>query len=264
MDTPGKRIKFLREKLDLSQEDLSKTLNLDRVVISNIEHDKRPLKVDDLIKLSQALNVSIDQLLGIEDLPVITLEPEKLKVKKETSTLRISVPSKNIQKFKETLLYILREVGAKPNIGETVLYKLLYFIDFNYYEKFEEQLIGATYIKNHYGPTPIEFQEIVKKMIEDGEIEKVSSKYFQKDQKKYLPRRNPNLSVFNAQETKTIDEVLDKLSDMNAAKISDYSHQDIPWMVTSEGKTIEYESVFYRTPAYSVRAIENDQISESP
>jgi len=43
-----------------------------------------------------------------------------------------------IEKFKEVLLYILGKVGSKPNIGQTVLYKLLYFIDFNYYEKYEE------------------------------------------------------------------------------------------------------------------------------
>ena len=42
-----------------------------------------------------------------------------------------------------------KKSAAKSNVGMTVLYKLLYFIDFDYYEKFEEQLIGATYIKNH-------------------------------------------------------------------------------------------------------------------
>jgi len=31
----------------------------------------------------------------------------------------------------------------------TVLYKILYFIDFDYYEKYEEQLMGALYIKNN-------------------------------------------------------------------------------------------------------------------
>ena len=61
-------------------------------------------------------------------------------------------------------MYVLSKVGSKPNVGESVLYKLLYFIDFNYYEKYEEQLIGATYIKNHYGPTPIEFVKIVEDM----------------------------------------------------------------------------------------------------
>ena len=54
--------------------------------------------------------------------------------------MRINVPQKNFQKFKEVLIYILNSVGAKPNIGETVIYKLLYFIDFDYYEKHEEQL----------------------------------------------------------------------------------------------------------------------------
>ena len=68
---------------------------------------------------------------------------------------------KNLGKFKEVLLYVLNKVGSKPNIGETVLYKLLYFIDFDFYEKYEERLIGASYIKNHYGPTPAEFKEII-------------------------------------------------------------------------------------------------------
>jgi hypothetical protein len=77
---------------------------------------------------------------------------------------RISIPQKNLKKFEQVLLYILCKVGSKPNIGETVIYKLLYFIDFNFYEKYEEQLIGATYIKNQYGPTPKEFIKVVDTM----------------------------------------------------------------------------------------------------
>ena len=30
-------------------------------------------------------------------------------------------------------------------------------------------------------------------------------------------------------------------------------HNDVPWLTTENGKAIEYEAVFYRTPAYSVR-----------
>ena len=39
------------------------------------------------------------------------------------------------------------------------------FIDFDYYEKFEEQIMGLKYIKNHYGPTPIIFEKIVQEII---------------------------------------------------------------------------------------------------
>src|ERR1700722_15344481 len=248
----GKRIKALRETLRISQEELSQRLAMDRASLSLIENDKRSLKADELILLSKSLNISIDELLNLKSSTEVVLEQAQ-RPKEKINNLRISVPRKNLKKFKEVLLYILGKVGAKPNVGETVLYKLLYFIDFNYYEKYEEQLIGATYIKNHHGPTPIEFQTIVNEMIENKEIEIVKSKYFQHLQKKYLPHQEPDLSVFNANEIKVIDDVLQKLSSMNASTISEYSHQDVPWMVTSERQKIDYESVFYRTPAYSVR-----------
>jgi uncharacterized phage-associated protein len=167
--------------------------------------------------------------------------------------MRISVPAKNVRKFREVLLYILNKIGAKPNIGETVLYKLLYFIDFDFYEKYEEQLIGATYKKNKFGPTPLEFTEIVKQMMDDKDITRITNKYFDKDQKKYLPLRNPCLDCLSAKEITLIDQVLNRLADKNAAQISEYSHGDIPWKVTKEMEVIDYETVFYRTPEYSVR-----------
>lgn len=72
-------------------------------------------------------------------------------------------------------------------------------------------------------------------------------------QTKYLPLRNPDLSGLDAAAKDVIDRVLDRLSDMNAGQISEYSHDDVPWLTTADGDIIPYESVFYRTPADSVR-----------
>jgi len=172
--------------------------------------------------------------------------------------MRISVPQKNLEKFKEVLLYILSKVGGKPNVGEAVVYKLLYFIDFDFYEKFEEQLIGATYIKNHYGPTPVEFKVIVDDMIQGGEVVKVKEKYFNYPQRKYLAVRRPNLDVLSGREIEHIDDVLARLSDKNAKEMENYSHEDIPWKTAEEGKPLSYESVFYRDEHYSVRNYEDE------
>lgn len=101
--------------------------------------------------------------------------------------LRISIPQNRFDKFREVLLFVLSRIGARPHIGETVLYKLLYFIDFDYYEKDEEQLIVATYIRNHYGPTPTHFRMLVEEMEEAGTLERVSSEYYSYPQTKYLP-----------------------------------------------------------------------------
>ena len=255
--TPGERIKFLRELKGWHQEDLAHKVGLNREALSGIENNNRQVKANELSCFADELGVSSDQLLGRVPLDEVNLE--KLKpLKKPKDGMRISVPAKNVQKFREVLLYILSKVGAKPNIGETVLYKLLYFIDFDFYEKYEEQLIGATYRKNKFGPSPVEFAEIVQAMIQDEDITKVNSKYFNKEQKKYLPLRKPSLDCFSGKEITLIDEVLNRLSDKNASQISEYSHGDIPWKVTKDMEVIDYETVFYRTPEYSVRNSEDE------
>ncbi len=57
----------------------------------------------------------------------------------------------------------------------------------------------------------------------------------------------------SANELEVIDNVISRLSTMNALAIEDYSHNDIPWQVTGDKEIIDYETVFYRKAAYSVR-----------
>ena len=49
--------------------------------------------------------------------------------------------------------------------------------------------------------------------------------------------------MLSANELKTIEEVLNRLSEMNATQISEYSHGDVPWLTTEDGAKIEYEAV---------------------
>jgi transcriptional regulator with XRE-family HTH domain len=254
----GQRVRELREQAGITQEKLARMLGIPtHVTISQMEAGTRKITLGELKKMSDIFGVSIQSLLAFEKAPEVILR-EGGEKKKAKPQIRINVPQKNLKKFKEVLLYILGRVGSKPNVGETVIYKLLYFIDFDYYELFEEQLIGATYQKNKYGPTPMEFSKIVERMTKDKEIEPVQSKYFDFPQRKYLPLRDPDLSGLTAEEKQVIDNVLSRLSDMNARQISEYSHNDVPWLTAEEDGIIEYESVFYRTAPYSVRHYDED------
>jgi len=254
MNSLGQRIKQVRESIGMSQQTLAEKLGVSRPSISQIENGVRKVCAEELKKLAGIFNLSVDALLDPDKEPQIVIRESREAYGSEpTPRMRINIPQKNLQKFKEVLIYILNKVGAKPAIGETVVYKLLYFIDFDYYERHEEQLIGATYLKNKYGPTPLEFRKIVDQMLVNGEIIEVKGKYFEYPQRKYLPLRKPHLDILKGNEIEVINDVLGRLSDMNARQITDYSHNDVPWLTTEEGKTIEYEAVFYRTPAYSVR-----------
>ncbi len=237
----------------MSQAYIAEKIGISRPSYIEVEKGKKELTISQAQKIAQIFEIKIENLISGKknfELDIRIMDEKEIK---ETIGMRIDVPQKNIKKFKEVLLYILERVGGKPNVGMTVLYKLLYFIDFDYYEKFEEQLIGATYIKNHFGPTPVEFKKVIESMESKGELETVKSNYFQHGQTKYLPKRQANLSVLSANEIKHIDEVLARLSNKNATELSNYSHEDIPWIVTKENQPIKYEGVFYRTEKTSVR-----------
>jgi len=251
-ESVGQRVRRLREQAGLSQAQLAEKLQVSRPAVSQMEADKRKVTPEELGRLSDLFGVPCDVLLGRQKEPRVVL-PQGRGTEPSAGGLRVSVPRKNLDKFREVLLYVLSRVGAKPHVGETVVYKLLYFIDFDYYEKYEEQLIGATYIANRFGPTPVEFRGIVERMEKDGDLTRVRSSHFDYPQRKYLPRREPNLAVLSGRELELIDDVLRRLGDMNATAISHHSHNDVPWLGTESGQPIPYEAVFYRQPPYSQR-----------
>lgn len=252
----GKFIQKQRTKHNMTQEYIATELGISRPTYLQIERGKRELNISEARELASLFNMTLDELLsGKEPKQSVTIEKQKPQT---TETLHIRVTKKNLDKFKQVLLYVLNKVGAKPNFGETVLHKLLYFIDFDYYEKFEENLMGATYIKNYHGPTAVELGSILKEMQEQEEIEAVKSKYFTYSQKKYMPLKKPDLDKLSAREIEHIDNVLARLSDKNATEIENYSHGDIPWKSGQDGEQISYESVFYRDEKYSVRNYEDE------
>lgn len=257
----GQRLAELRKTRGLSQEDLSSIVKISRSSLAQIELGNRSLNIIELQRLSIALGFSLDEIVS-KEYPArqeVAITQEKQEVVE-----RISIPSINVNKFKNILLYILEKCAGKPNVGETVLYKLLYFSDFNYYELYENHLTGATYRKLPYGPVPQNLDSVIHQMIEKSQLKRVKTIYHGYPQTRYLPLEKPDLTELKASEKEVIDRVIEQLSDWSASAISNYSHKDIPWLASKEGEDIDYELAFYREAPFSVRnygeEIEEDEI----
>ena len=146
----AKFIQEQRKKRSLTQEFLASALKISRPTYMQIEQGERDLTITEAKKLAEVFDIPFKNLLeGKENTKTIVKIEGKKKQKQEAEDeIRISVPQEKVDKFRQVLLYILKKVGGKPNVGMTVLYKLLYFIDFDYYEKYEDQLMGLVYLKN--------------------------------------------------------------------------------------------------------------------
>ena len=253
----GQRISELRKSKGYSQGDLAKMLDISRPSLTQIELGKRNISVIELKKITNILSVSIDKLLA-SNYSLTELVINEEKVDKEPK-LRISIPELKVNKFKNILLYILEKCAGKPNVGETLLYKLLYFSDFNYYELYEEHLSGAEYRKLPYGPVPQKLDIIINQMIASKQLKRLKVYYHGYPQTRYIPLTKPNLSSLNASEKDIIDKVIDQYSDWSASAISDYSHKDMPWLASKDGEAIDYELAFYREAPFSVRNYDENE-----
>ncbi|MEI7501256.1 MAG: type II toxin-antitoxin system antitoxin SocA domain-containing protein, partial [Bacteroidota bacterium] len=242
----------LRKMKGLSQEDLAGSIGLSRPSLAQIELGNRSVNILELQKISVVLEFSLDIFVSSDFNPRQAME-SKPATKSKKQGERISVPKLKIDKFKNILLYILERCAGKPNVGETVLYKLLYFSDFNYYEMYEEHLTGATYYKLPYGPVPKKFDAIIHQMIDQGQLQRVKTHYHNFPQTRYLPLEKADLTELMASEKETVDRVIEQMSDWSAQAISHYSHKDMPWLASKEGGEINYELVFYREAPFTVR-----------
>jgi len=254
----GQQISDCRKAKGLTQDDLAKNIGMSRSSLTQIELGNRSIDVFELQKIAMVLGFSLDQFLS-SGFNAASESAKKIEPEKEENNIRISVPELNVEKFKTVLLYVLECCAGKPNIGETVLNKLLYFCDFNYYEIYEEHLTGARYKKLPYGPVPQQLDSIINQMIANKQLQRIKTEYHGFTQTRYLPLVKPDLTKLSAAEKTVIDDVVRQMSDWNANTISDYSHKDMPWMAAKEGNYIEYDLAFYRESPYSVRVYDDNE-----
>jgi transcriptional regulator with XRE-family HTH domain len=248
----GRRVADFRKLKGLSQEELAAGMEISRSSLAQVELGNRGVSVLELKRLSVILGFSLDEFLADEfnlQASLIGSEGEENHQVIE----RVAIPALQVNKFRNILLYILEKCAGKPNVGETVLNKLLYFADFNYYEIYEEHLTGAVYRKLPYGPVPVGMESVLNRMIRDGQLERLKTTFYDLNQVRYIPLVKADLTILKASEKEVIDRVIEQMSDWSATAISNYSHKDMPWLASKEGDTINYELVFYREAPYSVR-----------
>ena len=235
----GEKIKSWREEREISQEQFSKAVGLGRVAVSEIERGKRSIDVSELQKIAKFFDVNVDTLLTDK-------KTGDLFVLKNDFQL-------NNEKLKNVILYILEKCGGKPNIGETVLYKLLYFIDFDSYEVLGKPITGMNYVNCQFGPVPAikEYRTTVEEMVQNEQLKIFSQEYYGLNQKRYVALINHNDGSFDIKEIKVIDSVINRLSDMSARQIEEYVHGDAPWKLTRDKQTIPYCLAFERISPYA-------------
>ena len=237
----GKRLHDLRQEHGFSQQQIADALGIPRQSVSLVEKGERDLTALELAAFTDLLQISYDDVLSPP-----TIDPKE-EVAEETVVF-------DPKKLRNLLLLLLQKVGGKPNVGETVLYKLLYFCDFDHFERTGKSITGLTYRRLQFGPVPQrnQFDSVVETMERHGELEKMAREYHGKMQVRYIAHVDAHPEVFDEPELKTIHHVLLRMSDMSATEIAEFVHGDVPWAATKQNAAIDYDLASMRTEPYAV------------
>ena len=76
----------------------------------------------------------------------------------------------NEKKYEAVILYLTQKLGGKIK-GKKKLAKLLYFVDFDFFEKYEKPFTGDTYKALPMGPYPLHMEKIVKNLVQEKKLE---------------------------------------------------------------------------------------------
>ena len=152
----------------------------------------------------------------------------------------------NEEKYRNVILFFANKI-KNGTLGKLKIMKLLYFIDFDYYEKYGKSITGDEYLKFNNGPVPRMAEKILKDM-KDNDIKitriKIGSGY--NDQQHIEPLNDFEIELFTKEELLMMSEIVDKWEKFSGAEMKSASHGEAPWIATKQDEVIEYDLVYYR------------------
>jgi len=162
----------------------------------------------------------------------------------------ITVPTPQLRdkdrKMAELILYVVHRSKEDLRLDATKLNKILFYADFTSYARTGRSITGHTYRKLEHGPAPRPLLQIRNTMRHIGDIELRQREYHSRTQDVVVAKRDPDMSVFTAEDKSIVDDVIEKFEEYDAGEISEASHRFVGWKVAKENEDIPYSIAFIK------------------
>lgn len=151
------------------------------------------------------------------------------------------------EKYKQAILYLCAKLGKEVR-GKKKLAKLLYFVDFDFFEKTQKHFTGDKYKALPMGPFPVSLNEMTREMAKEKtlKVESVPEHDGYNATEVYTCLKEPKISVFSKEEKEMLDRVIERYGHLNGKQLEDLTHAEAPYSGTKLNDIIFYELAFYR------------------
>lgn len=156
------------------------------------------------------------------------------------------MPKINEKKYKNIVLFFANKI-KNGTLGKLKLMKLLYFLDFDFFEKYGQSVTKDEYLRFENGPVPRMAEKILKQM--DGKeikISKIKIGFGYNDKHHIEPLKDFDINLFSKEELMMLEEIADKWERFSGSEMKTASHGEAPWIATEPNKVIDYNLAYYR------------------
>ncbi|MEI8230868.1 MAG: type II toxin-antitoxin system antitoxin SocA domain-containing protein [Candidatus Peregrinibacteria bacterium] len=156
------------------------------------------------------------------------------------------------RKYQNAVLYLCKELEGEVR-GKKKLAKLLYFVDFDYYEKYQKSITGDMYKALPMGPVPSALAEITDEMMR----KKMLSIRQVQERPDFHPTEvfrcivSPDLSVFTADEKQMLARIVRRYGHLTGKQLQDLTHAEAPYASSKPNQEVSYEFSYYRGTDFS-------------
>ena len=161
-----------------------------------------------------------------------------------TEKLTFEFPERDgCKHLRELILYISHKCATDPTFGATKLNKILFYSDFFSFFRFGEPIAGLEYQKLPNGPAPKQLVPVREAMKRDGDLAVQKTAFFEREQHRCVPLRDPDLGEFKGRDIALIDELIQRLWGKTAKEVSELSHRRA-WRIAKDRESIHYQAIF--------------------
>jgi len=123
---------------------------------------------------------------------------------------------------------------------------MLYFLDFDHFEKYGKSVTEDTYVHKEFGPVPENINTVLCKMVEDNLIQLLPEQVIDFPRDRIIPLVKHNPKNLKSSEMEMICEVTEKWAHHTAKELVSASHGEAPWIATRQNEIIPYTLAYYR------------------
>jgi uncharacterized phage-associated protein len=153
----------------------------------------------------------------------------------------------NEEKYRNAILYFAKHIGP-ATLGKVKLMKLLYYLDFDHFEKYGVLVMGDTYIALPMGPKPQTAERILAQMEHDGLLEiRLVDLGLEHPKTEYVPLASYDIHVFTPDEAEILMSVAEKWQQHSQQEMIHATHGDPPWIFTEQKAVIDPRLVHLRS-----------------